>query len=152
MKQFKKRTFSQKIRLRIVGLWCLFFAMLCYMVIVGELGWGDSRYITQFADTVGTLILFGGLGWVVYKIVKNKKLLKSSGMMKDKMLEEMDERNQYLHDKSGGIVWDMLFVLLLFVTLTASLINMPAFYTSFALLAAAVALKISSYVFYSRKG
>ncbi len=150
MKIFKKRTFTEKIRLRIFGLWCLAAAMLVYMIVVGEMGLGDSRVISRFADTAGTLIFFGGLGWVVSKIIRNKKLLKSTQMLREQLRQETDERNRYLHDKSGGIVWDALFILLLFITMTASLVNMPAFYTSFAVLAAAVGLKIAAYLFYSK--
>ena len=43
------------------------------------------------------------------------------------MKTELDERNQYLHDKSGGIVADILLAILLFVTLTASMFDMAAF-------------------------
>lgn len=148
MKTYKKLSFSEKIQWRIRGLWLLLVAMLAYMVVVGELGWGDSRVITQFAKTAGTLMFFGGIAWVIYKITKNKKLLKNPYLLKEKLKSESDERNQYLHDKSGGIVWDILFVVLLFVTLTASLINMPVFYTCWILLVIAVALKILTYLWY----
>lgn len=148
MKTYKKLSFSEKIQWRIRGLWILLAGMLIYMVVVGELGWGDSRVITQFANTAGTLMFFGGLGWVIYKISKNKKLLKNPYLLKEQMKSESDERNQYLHGKSGGIVWDILFVVLLFVTMTASLINMPVFYTSWALLVIAVVLKVLTYFWY----
>lgn len=63
---------------------------------------------------------------------------------------ELDERNQYLHDKSGGIVTDILLLFLLFTTTTAGLFNMAAFYTSFAILAVATFLKLTFYWIYSR--
>lgn len=148
MKIFKKLSFSDKIRWRNRALWCLLVLMLIYMVVIGEIGWGDSRVMTTLADNVSRTIFFGGMIWVIYKIVRNKKLLKNQWLLKEQMKNESDERNQYLHDKSGGIVWDIMFVCLLFITLTTSLINMPAFYTSFTILVMAVVLKLLMYFLY----
>lgn len=128
----------------------LLILMLVYMVVIGELGFGDSRVMTQFAETFSSVTFFGGMVWVGRKIWKNKQLLRNPWKLKEKAIEEQDERNQYLHDKSGGIVWDVLFVCLLFVTVTTALINMAAFYTSFVLLCVAVALKAATYLIYSK--
>lgn len=69
--------------------------------------------------------------------------------MKEQMKLEQDERNQYLHDKSGGTVLDILLVFLLFVTVTTALYNMTAFHISIAILAFAILLKVGTYAFYS---
>ena len=73
-----------------------------------------------------------------------------SAPREEQMLEETDERNRYLHDKSGGLVLDILLACLLFITLTASLFDMTAFYVSFAILAVALILKAGAYLCYSR--
>ena len=148
MKTYKNLSFSQKIRWRIRGLWALLIAMLVYMVVVGELGWGDSRVVTRFADTAGSIMFFGGMIYVGVRIAKNKALLKDIELLKEQMQNEQDELNQYLHDKSGGIVWDIIFIALLFITMTTSLINMPAFYTSWTILMIAILAKVSAYLFY----
>jgi len=148
MKTYKKLSFSEKIKWRIRALWCLLILMIVYMVVIGEMNFGDSRVMTSLAENVSRTIFFGGMIWVIHKIVKNKKLLKSQWQLKEQMKNELDERNQYLHDKSGGIVWDIMFVCLLFVTLTTSLINMPAFYASFTMLCIAVLLKVVVYYLY----
>lgn len=148
MKTYKKLSFSDKIKWRIRVLWMVLFLMFVYMVVIAEVKLGDSRVMTTLADDVSRTIFFGGMIWVIYKIVQNKKLLNNQWLLKQKMKDEKDERNQYLHDKSGGIVWDIMFVCLLFVTLTTSLSNMPAFYVSFALLCVAVILKLITYFFY----
>jgi hypothetical protein len=88
----------------------------------------------------------------MYKIVRNNKLLNDQWLLRQKLKDELDERNQYIRDKSGGIVWDIMLICLLFVTLTTSLINMPAFYTSFTLLCVAVILKLVTYFFYKGCG
>lgn len=151
MKDFKKRSFAEKIIWRIRGLWCLLVLMIVYMVVIGELGWGDSRVMTPLAEAISRILLFGGIGWVGWKIRKNNQLLENPWKIKEKAMLEQDERNRYLYDKSGGIVWDSLFVCLLVVTETSALINMPAFYASFALLCAAVVLKAAAYWLYSKR-
>ena len=148
MKTYKQLTYSDKIRWRIRALWFLLFFMLVYMVVIGEMNLGDSRIMTTLADDVSRIIFFGGMIWVIYKIIRSKKLLNNQYLLKLEMKNELDERNRYLHDKSGGIVWDIMFVSLLFVTLTTSLTNMPAFYTSFTLLCVAVILKLVTYFWY----
>jgi len=148
MKKYKQLSFSDKVRWRIRALWLLLMLMLAYMVVIGELHLGDSRIMSSLANDVSRIIFFGGIIWVVYKIVRNKKLLKSPWQLKQQMNEEFDERNRFLHDKSGGIVWDVLFVCMLFITLTTSLTNMPAFYTAYAILCIAIILKAAAYFFY----
>lgn len=76
--------------------------MLVYMVIVGELGGGDSRMMTDFANAASDILFFGGLIFVFYRIFRNKRLLKNQMLLKEQLQMEEDERNQYLHDKSGG--------------------------------------------------
>ena len=148
MKTYKKLSFSDKIRWRIRALGVLLILMLIYMVVIGEMNLGDSRIMTTLANDVSRTIFFGGMLWIIYKIIQNKKLLKNQLLLKQKHMDELDERNQYLHDKSGGIVWDIMFVCLLFITLTTSLINMPAFYTSFFVLCISVIAKFTTYHLY----
>lgn len=149
MKQTKTRSYSDKLKLRNRVLWGVFAAMLVYMVIVGETG-GDSRVMTDLATTVSRVIFFGGMICVLTQIFRNKKLLKDRLLRKEQLREEMDERNQYLHDKSGGTVMDILLILLLFVTLTTSLYHMAAFYTALSVLLAAVLLKLGALWFFRR--
>lgn len=66
------------------------------------------------------------------------------------MLSEQDERNRYLHSMSGGVVWDIVFVGVLFITLTASLFDMAAFAAARAILLLVVGVKAMAYLYYSR--
>jgi len=150
MKNSNNHSFSHKIKLcsRILGV--IVALMLAYMVIISELGGGDSRIMTPLAESVSRIIFFGGLIFVCYRIYFNKKLLENRLLLKEKFLDEQDERNQYLHDKSGGIVVDILMILLLFCTVTTALFNMVAFYVSLSVLTATVLLKWVSYIYYNR--
>ncbi len=151
MRSFEKLSYTDKIKWRIRILWATLLIMLAYMVIVSELGGGDSRMMTDLAQSVSRIIFFGGIVFVIYRIIHNKKLLKDRFLLKEQMLLELDERNQYLHDKSGGIVVDILLLILLFSTVTAALFNMTAFYLSFLLLLSTVLIKTVTYLVFSRK-
>lgn len=151
MKKYGELTYADKIHLRIRISVFVLIMMLIYMVAVGINGGGDSRVVTPLADMVGDLIFFGGFVYLVIRIMHNRKLLENRIKLREQQCLEQDERNQYLHDKSGGIVMDILLIVLLFTTVTAALYNMPAFYVSFAILLTAVILKTAAYQFYSRR-
>ncbi|RKJ41471.1 hypothetical protein D7X94_04065 [Acutalibacter sp. 1XD8-33] len=151
MKGFQNRTYAEKLRLRIWGLWGLLLALVALMVVVGVTGGADSRYMTPLASNVSRLVIFGGMGLAVARIVHNKRLLADGIRRREQMDRELEERRQYLHDKSGGVVLDILLVLLLFLNAGAAAYNMPAFYTAFAVLVTAVCLKAGAYWIYSRR-
>lgn len=150
MRNCKDMDYGTQIKWRIRILYLLLIAMLAYMVAIGELGGGDSRIMTRLANMFSRIVFFGGMVYVISRIAHNKKLLRNRLLRKEQMLEETDERNRYLHDKSGGIVMDILLACLLFITLTASLFDMTAFYVSFAILGVALVLKAGAYLCYSR--
>ncbi len=150
MKNYKNKTYTERVKLRIRLLWIIFILMLVYMVVIGEMGKGDSRLMTDLAETTSRLLFFGGLGFVIIKIVQNKKLLKNKLLLNEILKEETDERMQFLHDKSGGIVVDILILVLLFITCTAALCNIVAFHISFGILIVTIALKVGSYVIYNK--
>ena len=152
MKTSEQRSFSEKIRRRNRLLWGVFALMLCYMVVISELGGGDSRKMTDLADSLSRIIFFGGMLWVLVRIAKNKNLLKKENYEKlqQKFLEEQDERNRLIYEKSGGLVWDVIFIAELCVTLTASLFDMSAFYTALSVLLVSLAAKVTAHIVYSR--
>lgn len=149
MKNSNGLNYTDKIKWRIRILWITLAAMLIYIFIVGETGGGDSRIMTDLADVISRIIIFGGIIYIVARIIHNRKLLKNRLLLKYQLLKEQDERDQYLHDKSGGTVLDILLIVLLFITATAALYNMPAFYVSFTILLVTILLKAGAYLFYS---
>ena len=149
MKNSEKVSYTDKIKWRIRISWMILVIMLIYMFIVAETGGGDSRIMTDLANTASSVIFFGGMIYIIVRIFHNKKILKNRLLMKEQMKLEQDERNQYLHDKSGGTVLDILLVFLLFLTVTTALYNMAAFHISIAILAFTIFLKVGTYAFYS---
>ena len=134
MRNCKRMPYVQIIRWRIRVSYALLVLMLAYMVLVAEMGGGDSRRMTDLASAVSRLLFFGGFGVVVSRIVHNKRLLRDRARLREQQMREQDERNQYLHDKSGG----------------AALDSMAAFSAVFPLLLAALAIKGGLYALYSR--
>lgn len=145
----KKQNYADKIQWRIQASWAVLIFMTVYMVVLVELGGGDSRKMTELAKIVSRLVFFGGMVYLVIGIVHNKRLLKNRKLLKEQMWKEQDERNQYLYDKSGGIVVDILLFGLLFLTFTMALFYIEAFYVSFFVLLFTAFLKIATYWFYS---
>lgn len=150
MKNFRDMNYGTRVKWRIRILYLLLAAMPVYMVAIGELGGGDSRITTDLAERFSRIVFFGGMAYTVSRILHNKKLLQNRLLLKEQMLAETDERRRYLHDKSGGLVLDILLVCQLFITLTASLFDMSAFYVSFATLIVALVLKAGAYLCYSQ--
>ncbi|WP_195543489.1 hypothetical protein [Massiliimalia timonensis] len=56
MKSFPRSTYSEKIRRRIRLSWTIIVVMLIYMVVVVELGGGDSRIMSDFATAASRII------------------------------------------------------------------------------------------------
>lgn len=150
MKRGETRDYSDLLKTRIVLYGILLLLMIVYNVAVGELGLGDSRYMSQLADTVSRLIYFGGLTYVIVKIVFWKKLLKDERRMQAELSWEADERRRLVHLKSGGIVFDLLLFVLLFMTCTTALYSEEAFRACLLILLAAVSLKAVSRIVYNK--
>ena len=152
MKRIRDMSRQDQVRWKVRLLWLLMIGMLVYMVVVAETGGGDSRIQTRLASTFGSLAFFGSLGVVIWRLVHNRRLLKDKLLMKQEAAQSRDEREQYLHDKSGGLVVDVLLVCLLFMAMTAAMYNMPAFYMAYAALLLTAALKALAWLVYSRIG
>lgn len=145
-----KLTYTKIIQWRIRLLWLALAVMLAIMVIVGETGGRDSRTMSYFTARGGNGLYWGGLIYVIIRIVMNKKLLKDRLLLKEKQLRERDERNQHLHRMSGGWVMDALLVVSYVAAVVTSCYDNEAFYAAYGLLAAAVLLKSGAYLAYSR--
>ena len=146
MKSFESRPYSKTIRLRIAACWTAIVLMTVYMIVLVELGGGDSRMMTRTAD----LVYFGGVIFLGVRIHRNKKLLKNRLLLREQQEAERDERARFLHDKSGGLPMDVFLVLAAIAVFGTGLFNMAAFYTAFGLLCAAIALKAGTYLNYNR--
>lgn len=151
MKTCEKQSFSKKIIRRNRILRIVLILMFVYMIAVGMLGFGDSRMMSDLAELVSRVIFFGGMIYVIVRIRKNKRLLENRILLKEKMVQGNDEMNRSLYEKSGGAVWDTMLIAQLFITLTASLVDMGAFYASLSTLAVVILVKAAACL-YLRRG
>lgn len=142
--------YTKQIRWRIRLLWLALIGMLIFMVTIGEMGLRDSRVITGFAYTCGNLMFWGGMIFVIARIVINRKLLRDRLRLKEQQLRERDERNQHLHRMSGGWVMDAMLAIAYVAAVAASCVDMAAFWAAFGLLVCAAALKAGAYLAYSK--
>lgn len=152
MTKWSDMPYTQQLRWRIRLQWAGIVLLLALMVIVGETGGGDSRFITQLADTTSTLLFFGGIAFLGVRIYLNKKTLADRLRLREKALTEQDERNRSLHLRSGGFVMDAMLLVLYTTTMLTGMYSMAAFHTAFGLFLAAIALKAGAYWLCSRNG
>ncbi len=73
MRNCKAMDYETKIKWRIRILYLLLIAMLVYMVTVVELGGGDSRIMTDLASQFSRIVFFGGMIYVITRIVHRRK-------------------------------------------------------------------------------
>ena len=88
-------------------MWMALALMLVYMVVVAELGGGDSRMMTNLANMVSDIIFFGGIIFLISRIVHNKKLLKDRALLREQLCEVMDtlsEREQKVLSLRFGLL------------------------------------------------
>ena len=59
MKSFEQLSYTEKIKWRIRILRLLTVVMLIYMIVIGEMGGGDSRIMSDLANIASDIIFFG---------------------------------------------------------------------------------------------
>ncbi|GFH95524.1 hypothetical protein IMSAGC003_02074 [Lachnospiraceae bacterium] len=151
MKAGSDGNYASKIKKRIALYVVLLLLIFAYIFAVGEMGLGDSRKMSDLADIVSKLIIFGGVLLVIMKLIYYRKLLKNLSKMSLELQSEPSDREKLLYEKSGGIVFEILLYFLLVVTGTAALANEVAFRVSFLVLTVSIVLKVTAYAVYSRK-
>ena len=142
-------TYPQQIKWRIRLLWAALAAMLILMVVIGEMGLRDSRVVTGYAYTCSNQMFWGGMIYIVARIIINKRRLQDRQKLKAQQLRERDERNQYLHRMSGGCAMDAMLLITYVASVIAGCFSNAAFYTAASLLLCAVLLKSAAYLAYS---
>ena len=144
-----KLPFSQIVKRRIYLLWAVLALLLAFMVLVGEKGLIDSRYTTGLSQLSYKALYFGGVIYTIYKIHYNRSLLKNKEKLRQEKILALDERTQWVHEKSGGPIMDIFLLCLAAAACALSFVDISAFNTAVSILFFAVLLKIAAY-FYSK--
>ena len=130
-----KLPFSQVVKRRIYLLWAVLALLLAFMVLVGEKGLIDSRYTTGLSQLSYKALYFGGVIYTIYKIHYNRSLLKNKEKLRQEKILALDERTQWVHEKSGGPIMDIFLLCLaaaacalILLSISARLIPLSPFY------------------------
>ncbi len=146
------RRYVKQIRLRIGCIIVFLAVMIFFMVLSGELGWGDSRYMTSLMRTYSGLSFFGCLIYLIVYLVRYRKLLHNRELMEESRILEQDEREQMIHDKSGGILVDLGIPCIMIADWFAAMLAAPqVFYTLTMILIVLAGGKWGLRQYYKRK-
>lgn len=139
-------SYTKMIRWRIRLLWLALAGMLVFMVLIGETGARSSLLMSDFTAKTSNALYWGGMIYIIYRIVVNKKLLHDRNRLKEQQHRERDEFHQHLHRMSGGWVMDLYLTLCWITAIVTSCYSNEAFYAAFGLLTAAVLIKGFAYI------
>ena len=92
------REYAKPLKRQNVVLGIVLVLSVALIIFLGETGWLDSRDWTRAAEGTQKL-LFVWQGWMIWRIVHNRRLLREPGEMKQYMVEKNDERRDM---RSGG--------------------------------------------------
>ena len=88
---------TKQVKKRIALYWILLVLMFLYIFVAGEMGLGDSRKMSELADVVSRVIIFGGIIFLIAQIVHNRKLLKDANRMQIEFQSKQSEREKLLY-------------------------------------------------------
>lgn len=120
------------------------------IIFLGETGWLDSRDWTRAAEGTQKL-LFVWQGWMIWRIVRNRRLLREPGEMKQYMVEKNDERRAAICGQAGRRFVTIFMAAMSIASAIATMYNMTVFYTLYFTMLAALALWGTLYLWYSKK-
>ena len=159
-----KLPFSQVVKRRIYLLWAVLALLLAFMVLVGEKGLIDSRYTTGLSQLSYKALYLGGreTGQALSALEDLDGLLftgsAGTGYQLHRQLAgqpekilALDERTQWVHEKSGGPIMDIFLLCLAAAACALSFVDISAFNTAVSILFFAVLLKIAAYFYYKNK-
>ena len=145
------RPFCQVVNRRLYLLWAVLALRLAFMALVGEKGLIDSRYTTGLSQLSYIALYFGGVIYTIYKTHYNRSLLKNKEKLRQEIILALDERSQWVHEKSGGPIMDIFLLCLAAAACALSFVDISAFNTAVSILFFAVLLKIAAYFYYKNK-
>ena len=146
--QEKIDKFEKNVKVRRVLLIVSVIAIIALAVYISLNGGGDSRVIPANVLTTGSTMLIVSLVYLIYRIHVYSKLLKDKYELQKYMEKELDEKKRYLHEKSGGDVWTIAFVVSVLITFITAEFDVKAFYAAYAMFAVLAVVKLVFYFHY----
>lgn len=150
MEEYKRRLKRQN-----VLLWVGIILLAALDVLLGifwdNLGFLDTRLMTQRARDMQSMLLFGFLVYFVVKLVGNKRRLKNLWQYEEEARWQKDERRILIGEKAAKLSGDLTLVGLTLAVFVTSLYNMDMFNALYYTLLGCVLLRAGSWFYYSRK-
>lgn len=150
MEEYKRRLKRQN-----VLLWVGIILLAALDVLLGifwdNLGFLDTRLMTERARHMQSMLLFGFLVYFVVKLVGNKRRLKNLWQYEEEARWQKDERRLLVGEKAAKLSGDLTLVGLTLAVFVTSLYNMDMFNALYYTLLGCVLLRAGSWFYYSRK-
>jgi len=135
----KLEGYTRRLRRQNRWLAAAFLCSLVFMVVVGETAVLDSRTKDRVMQGM-QFVFFLWQAIIIWRYVRNRRLLKNPGMLIWQQMQDEDERKQLILGKAGARFALSFCVGLSIAALTASFYNTVVFYTLYAVLLCALAL------------
>ena len=139
---------EKRIRVRILLLSLAFLSIILFVLIVSLNGGGDSRFLPNYVLQFSSLTIITSLFYLLYRIRVYSSLLKDRFALQQTMYKEKDEYTVFLHDKSGGDVWTVIFVLSTIISVLTGEYSKEAFFASITTTYCILIVKVIFYIYY----
>lgn len=150
MEEYKRRLKRQN-----VLLWIALGLVVALDVLLGifwdNLGFLDTRLMTQRARDMQSMLLFGFLVYFVVKLVGNKRRLKNLWQYEEEARWQKDERRILIGEKAAKLAADLALAGLVIAVDVVSLYNMDAFNALYYTLLGFVLLRFGCWLYVRRK-
>ena len=148
MEEYKRRLKRQN-----VLLWIALGLVVALDVLLGifwdNLGFLDTRLMTQRARDMQSMLLFGFLVYFVVKLVGNKRRLKNLWQYEEEARWQKDERRILIGEKAAKLAAALAGLVV--ATFVVSLYNMDAFNALYYTLLGFVLLRFGCWLYVRRK-
>ena len=147
----QRMSYVQALRWRVWALWAQLAVMVAYLVLVTELEALGILLVTDAADLFSRVLPLAAIVYFLVRIFLDKRQLRAQ-VSRLEQHQEPELRARFLHEKSGGVVMDIVLFGLLLASLITALVSLSAFCTAFFLLLFALLVKLAAYLLFSRLG
>lgn len=150
MEEYKKRIKRQNLLL-----WTGVVLLVVMDVVLGifwnDLGFLDSRQMTDRARDMQRLLVYGTLVYCIVRLVMNRKKLKNPFQLEEESRWQKDERRVLVGEKAAKLSGDLTLVGLAVAVFVTSLYNMDMFNALYWTLLGAIAVRAVVWLYYNRK-
>lgn len=150
MEEYKKRIKRQN-----QLLWIGVVLLVVFGVVLGifwnDLGFLDSRQMTDRARDMQRLLVYGTLIYCIVRLVMNRKKLKNPFQLEEESRWQKDERRVLVGEKAAKLSGDLTLVGLAVAVFVTSLYNMDMFNALYWTLLGAIAVRAVVWLYYNRK-